>query len=192
MLEGKKITIRSFEDFDLMTLFQWSVRTQRSSFFLNDKNDVETKSFIQLKRDYQEKRSQALIPPLPFVIEATDGNTVGFVRFNIPSGNNLNALMSIAFVQEEHLSTELGKEAGSLILDYLFNRRNLFRVYTKVIEEERDYLDYLMDLGFKLEGTQRHQIFLQGRYLNLCTLGILKEEVDLPPPYRNTGRGNRS
>ncbi|MDY6853168.1 MAG: GNAT family protein [Thermodesulfobacteriota bacterium] len=179
MLEGKKITIRSFEDFDLMTLFQWSVQTKWNSFFLDDKNDVEIKSFIQLKKDYKEKRSQALIPPLPFVIGETDANTIGFMRFTIPSGNNLNALMSIAFVQEEHLSTELGKEAGSLILDYLFNRRNLFRVYTKVIEEERDHLDYLMNLGFKLEGTQRQQIFLQGRYLNLCTLGILKEEVDL-------------
>ena len=179
MLEGNRINIRPMEEFDLKAFFQWSIQTREKSFFLNSKQEVEINSFGQLKKDYQEKRSQALIPAFPLIIEEIDGNTVGFFRFTVYPGESLNASMSIAFFRKEYFFDELGKEVGNLIFDYFFNRKNLVRVYAKVIEVEKESIDYLKLFGFKLEGIQRDQIFLTGRYLNLCHLGVLKEEVRL-------------
>ena len=102
---------------------------------------------------------------------------IGFVRFTIYHVSNLNAFLSIVFLKKEHFFAAEGKEAGILMFDYLFRRKNLFRIWTKVIEEERDCLDYLLRLGFKLDGIQKKQVFLRGRYLDLCTLGILRDEA---------------
>ena len=178
MLEGKNINIRSLEEYDLKTFFQWSRQTEQNSFFLNDKNDVEIHSYAQLEKDYREKRSQVLIPSLPLVIEEINGNIIGFFRFTIYPGDNLNVLTGISFLQRDYFFNDLGRETGNLILDYFFNRKNLFRVYAKAIDEERNYLDYLLVLGFKLEGTQKDQIFFKGKYHNLCTLGMLREEAE--------------
>ena len=178
MLEGKHINIRSLEDYDLTTIFEWSLKSQQYSFFLDNKNDVDIKSFIQLKKDSREKRSQALIPHLPLVIEETNGNIIGFCLSTVYPSDNLTAALHIAFLQEDYFFDHLGKEAGNLMLEYFFNKKNLFRVFTKVLEEEKICLDYLTRLGFKLEGVQRDQIFLKGSYRNLYTLGILKEETE--------------
>ena len=177
MLEGEKINIRPMEEHDLKPFFRWSLQTGENSFFLNDKNDVEIYSYLQLQKDFRDKRALALIPPLPLVIEDHSGKIAGFFRFTIYPGDDRNALMSIAFVNQEHFFNELEGEAGDLILNYFFNRKNLFRVYTRVIEEESGSLDYLRGFGFELEGLQKDQIFLEGRYLNLCTLGILRDEA---------------
>ena len=183
MLEGNRVSIRPLEDFDLKTFFQWSHQNEGRSFFLDDKMDIEIGSYIQLEKEYREKRSQSLIPPLPMVIEERGGAVIGFLRFTIYYGDNLNALLSIVFLKREHFFEAEGKEAGILMLDYLFGRKNLFRIWTKVIEEERDCLDYLLRLGFKLEGIQKKQVFLRGRYFDLCNLGILRDEAK----WGNTG-----
>ena len=165
------------EDFDLKTFFQWSLQNQESSFFLDEKNDIEIKSFLQLKKDYAQKRSQALMPPIPLVIEKNE-RVIGFLRFTMHMGDERVAFISFAFINRDHLRDKSGEEAGGLILDYFFNRKNCSRVFTKAMEREKDYLDCLFRLGFKLEGTHRDQIFLKGSYLSLCTLGILREEKE--------------
>ncbi len=104
---------------------------------------------------------------------------MGFFKFTIYPGNERISLISMAFFHKDHFIDELGKEAGRLILDYLFNGKNIFRIFSKVLEEERDYLDYLFSLGFKLEGIQKDQISLEGSYLNLCNLGIFREEANI-------------
>jgi RimJ/RimL family protein N-acetyltransferase len=183
MLEGNKVSIRPIEDFDLKTIYQWSRRNNESAFFLNDKNDIEINSYIQLEKDYWEKRTLSIIPPLPMVIEKANGTVIGFLRIAMNVGDNMNSFLGIAFLDKEHFFSEEGKEAGILILEYLFNKKNFFRVWTKVIEEERDCLGYLLRLGFKLEGVQKRQVFLKGRYLDLCELGVFRDEVE----WRDTG-----
>jgi hypothetical protein len=178
MLEGHKVSVRAIEDFDLKTFFQWSRQSKERSFFLDEKNDVTVISYIQLEKEYREKKSLAMIPPLPMVIEKSDGPVLGFLRMAVNVGENMNSFLSIAFLEKEHFFSAEGQEAGVLILDYLFKKKNLYRVWTKVIEEESDCLDYLLRLGFQLEGIQRRQVYLRGRYLDLCELGLLRDEVE--------------
>ena len=73
MLEGNKVSIRPLEDFDLKTFFQCGRQNEESSFFLDDKMDIEISSYIQLEKEYRGKRSLSLMPPLPMVIEEKGG-----------------------------------------------------------------------------------------------------------------------
>jgi uncharacterized protein len=65
---------------------------------------------------------------------------------------------------------------GRLLLQTLFRRWGLHRTFTILLETEAEYVEYLKQFGFKMEGLMREQIFHQGKYLNLLVMGLSKEE----------------
>ena len=82
------------------------------------------------------------------------------------------------------------------MLQNLFRRWKLPRTFATLLETETESLAYLKQFGFQEEGLLREQIFHQGKYHNLITLGLLKGELKkkwwkkienrLPPPKEAT------
>ncbi len=72
-----------------------------------------------------------------------------------------------------------------LLLEYAFNLRNLQRVWLTVNATNERAIRCYAACGFVDEGRMRRHIWLRGRYDDLVTMGILREEWEkraLAPP----------
>ena len=67
-------------------------------------------------------------------------------------------------------------EAYRLLLDYLFNERNINRVQAYVLESNVASMKMHQKVGYKIEGTLRKSVYKNGKYQNQVLLSILKEE----------------
>ena len=67
------------------------------------------------------------------------------------------------------------KEAQDLMLKHAFNKMNFNRVQTIVYNKELVDLSVRL-FNFKMEGTLRKRVFLDGKYKNAYLLGLLKSE----------------
>lgn len=69
-----------------------------------------------------------------------------------------------------------GTEATTLILRHAFQTLNLNRVWLHVYEYNPRGQRVYEKLGFRREGTLRQHTFRDGRYWDVLTMGILREE----------------
>ena len=67
-------------------------------------------------------------------------------------------------------------EAYQLLLDYVFNERNLNRAQAYVLESNVASLKMHQKVGYKIEGSLRQSAFKNGKYQNQILLSILKED----------------
>ena len=67
-------------------------------------------------------------------------------------------------------------EAYRLLLDYVFNERNLNRAQAFVLESNKASIKMHQKAGYKIEGTLRQSVYKNGRYQNQILLSILKED----------------
>lgn len=78
--------------------------------------------------------------------------------------------------EHEYWSKGYASETYRLLLDYIFNERNLNRVQAYVLESNMSSLKMCQKVGFKIEGTLRQSVFKNGKYQNQVLLSILKED----------------
>jgi hypothetical protein len=176
MLEGKEVVIRAIIEGDLEVFFEWTLRYPTSSFLLDNKTDLTLKSLSQIRAEYKEKKSQGLINPLLYVIENRQGEPLGFLNIMILAGAERNGFFNLAAWEEQFFADPRLEEAGILLLNYIFYQRNLYKAYSRVIEYDQYYIDYLKKLGLEDEGKQRDQLFLNNTYYGVHNFAMLVEE----------------
>ncbi len=70
-----------------------------------------------------------------------------------------------------------GTEATRLLVSFGFNDLNLHRIYLHVFEHNERAIKTYDKIGFKKEGVLRDAEFIDGKYLNVVAMSILK--IDL-------------
>jgi diamine N-acetyltransferase len=69
-----------------------------------------------------------------------------------------------------------GTEATRLLLDFAFKDLNLQRVYLHVLTTNQIAIRMYQKVGFVREGVLRSAAHIDGRYLDLLMMGILRDE----------------
>ena len=69
-------------------------------------------------------------------------------------------------------------EAWSLIIEYAFQRLRLRKIIAGAVIDNVASIVTLEKLGFKLEGTFRQQVLVEGEYRDTVRFGLLREEFD--------------
>lgn len=67
-------------------------------------------------------------------------------------------------------------EAYSLLLNYVFEERNLNRAQALILESNIASIRMHQKVGYKKEGVLRHSVYKNGKYQNQLVMSILKEE----------------
>lgn len=89
---------------------------------------------------------------------------------------NRSCTTGLLIGDREYWSKGYGSEAYRLLLDYLFNERNLNRAQAFVLESNVASLKMHQKVGYRIEGTLRQSAYKNGRYQNQVLLSILKED----------------
>jgi RimJ/RimL family protein N-acetyltransferase len=84
--------------------------------------------------------------------------------------------VGIVIGKKEYWGKGFGTEAMQLLVNYAFNTLNLHRVeldtYSHNIRAQKSYTK----IGFKIEGTKRDAVYIDGKYRDVVVMSILKEE----------------
>jgi len=71
-----------------------------------------------------------------------------------------------------------GIEAVRLLLKFAFNDLNLHRVYLHVFSTNTAAIRLYEKAGFKKEGVLREAVHINGKYIDVAVMGILRDEYE--------------
>lgn len=114
---------------------------------------------------------------------------IGNTGFHALHTKDRHAGFGILIGEKSEWDRGYGTEATRLMIRYGFGTLNLNRIWLHVYEyNERGRRAY-ENAGFRVEGTLRQHSYRDGRYWDVVTMGIVREEWERggPPPSRAKG-----
>lgn len=122
--------------------------------------------------------SRSYTAPMPsnicFRIEK-DGNVIGQACLKNMKWINHKAELSI-FIESKEQGKGYGSAALAAIIEYAFNRLNLYRLEAEVVASNKASMRLIQKQGFIEEGCLREAKFVNGSYHNLLRFGLLRKE----------------
>jgi len=82
----------------------------------------------------------------------------------------------IGIYDPEYIGQGYGREAISLLLDWMFRIQNYQRVWLDTWATNERAIRCYAALGFVEEGRQRRHQYVDGKYVDVVMMGLLREE----------------
>lgn len=136
-------------------------------------------------RRYVQQAAQFPGTVLLAVVEKDTDRHVGNIKLGPIHQIHHRAELGIMIGDKARWGRGYGREAMRLVLGYAFDRLNLHKVTLGVEAGHGTALRLYRGLGFAVEGTQRQQLFRDGRYRDNLLLGLLRRDY---VNDRRTGR----
>lgn len=169
MITGENLFIRRLEKNDLPNVLEWV-------------NDPEL--FITMgiwgprteneQNDWYESISRSKTNIIFALCIKTSKEHIGNVSLFDIDNKNRNGGLTIFIGDKINQGKGFGSEAIELLCRYGFYYLNLHKIYCKTDNEIASKM--YTRLGFKLEGTQREQVFRYGKYVKKLLYGLIKNE----------------
>lgn len=110
-----------------------------------------------------------------FVIEESFTNeAIGSCQLMHIDELHRNAELQIRIGKKGSQSKGMGTMSVNLLLDYGFNHLNLHRIYLHVFADNERAIKTYLKCGFVVEGKLKEAAFINGRYIDILILGILR------------------
>jgi len=149
----------------------------------NDRNIVDMLlspfRYINIETDenwfseYQDNRNKSIRLT---ICDINNHTVIGVVYLTNIDWIDRTAKFSIMIGESKYQNKGMGKLATNLMLDHAFEDMNLHKLWLRVLEDNIKAISLYEKCGFIKEGVNRQHIFKNGSYVNLISMGILKEE----------------
>jgi len=171
MLKGSKVYLSPIQEKDLPTLFSW----------INDRETVLYNAPYQPISDLEHRSwYESLFANRDcvfFVIRRiSDNQAIGSCQLHSIHPVHRNAELRIRIGEEANRGQGFGTEALRLLLKFAFDDLNLERVYVHVFATNTAAIRVYEKIGLVHEGVLRKAAYINGEYLNLIVMGILRDE----------------
>lgn len=174
MIVGERVRLRGVEKEDLEKFVVW----------LNDQEVRENLLIYHPWATWQEEnwfqglkdREPAELPLVIDVLTEDGWLLIGNSSFHKVDWRSRSAEVGIFIGDKKYWNKGYGSEAMQLILQFGFNRLNLNRIYLQVFETNPRAIRAYEKCGFVLEGRLRQDMFLDGRYIDVFIMSILRDE----------------
>jgi diamine N-acetyltransferase len=174
MLYGKRIRLRAIEKEDLPIFVSWL-------------NDPEVRRNLQLfqplslaqEEEWFKATLQQPVEKQPLMIEIKidEGwQPVGDVGFLKICTIDRTAEIGIFIGEKKFWGQGYGTETMRLMLNHGFKELNLNRIYLRVYETNLRGIRSYEKAGFKLEGRLRQDRFMDGKYIDVLLMSVLRSE----------------
>ena len=172
MLHGEKVLLRPFDEADFEDWFAMrqdhELELAGSGYWAPRGRQIWRERFAA---DLQASPEYRVL----FAIEA-DTRLIGAVGFREMDRRSGTAELFIHIGVHEYLGRGYGRDAIRLALDWAFRMHNLRRIWlTTAATNERAVRAYRA-CGFVEEGRLRAHEFVAGRYVDMISMGLLRDE----------------
>lgn len=141
--------------------------------------DAELDGILEGEEDIFNMSEVRLYPPsmpssMRFRIE-NENVLIGEIALKTIKWYNHKAEISIA-IKKEFQGKGFGSDALFSMIKFCFERMNLHRLEAEVIEFNKESINLIEKLGFKLEGRLREAKYSKDRYYDVLRYGLLRNE----------------
>jgi RimJ/RimL family protein N-acetyltransferase len=173
LLDGKLVRLREYRKEDI-------------SLKINYINDSEVLGYLESGIPYPVTLNEelkwfesisAFRDSYRFAIETIEDNIyIGDCGINSIDWKNSIASVVIFIGSKDYWGKGYGTEAMQTLLTFIFNQININKVRLNVYSFNERAIKSYEKCGFKREGVLRQEIFRNGRYYDIISLGILRDE----------------
>jgi RimJ/RimL family protein N-acetyltransferase len=170
MLHGDLVTLRPVTPADLPLLYEW--RSDADTWVLGNDDPLVPTTFGAFEAGYARLGDDAV--NAEFAIEG-NGELVG--RCGMFAFDHLARHASIGItIGLPHRGRGYGRDAVRVLVDYAFRIRNLHRVHLDTVSTNVAGQRAYLAAGFVEEGRLREHAWVDGRYVDLLQMGVLRSE----------------
>lgn len=172
-LVGEKIYLspRSVEDAEKYT--KW-LNDFDTSDYISKSGTVTT---IEAERKYLENSIETIAN---FgIVKLENDKLIGGCGIERINNINRTGTIGIFIGEKQEREKGIGTEAIRLLLDYSFNYLNLHNIKLDVLSFNERAIACYKKCGFKECGRRRESYYLNGKYYDVISMDILKNEFDL-------------
>ena len=171
ILKGKKVILRpvEFEDIEF-------IRSLINDPWMEERIvgwalPISRKDQEQWYASFRNTKEQ-----IRYIIEIEKEGVVGFCGLKDIDYKNGVATSAGIRVKKDIQSKGVATDAYLTLFKYAFLELRLHRINTSALEENTRSLHVMEKVGCKREGLKREEIFKNGEYHNVVTLGILEQD----------------
>jgi diamine N-acetyltransferase len=184
-LIGEKIYLRAVEREDAAIFLPWA-------------NDFDVKRHMLLHRPMSLAAEEAWIARIQedksnvvlSIVLRKDDRVIGNTALHGIHSHSHNASFGIMIGDKAEWGKGYGSEATRLIVGHGFQTLNLHRIWLHVYEDNERAIRSYEKVGFRREGVLRDHVFREGRYGNVITMGILRQEWANEPRALDDGHAS--
>lgn len=112
-----------------------------------------------------------------FIIYLKESNMpIGSVYLQSIDDVHKNAEYGIFIGDVDALGKGYGSDAANLALEYAFDVLKLHKVYLRVLNNNDRAIKSYEKVGFKVEGILKEEIFIDGDYIDVVRMAVVKED----------------
>jgi diamine N-acetyltransferase len=170
MLKGERVLLRAVEREDLKRLHELY---QNVDLVLLGDGEWEPKPLAAREKRYDNRVADE--DKAWFAIEVA-GRLIGDLNLHHRDRRSGVSAFGIGIYDPEYLSQGYGREAIGLMLDWAFRIQNYQKIWLDTWATNQRAMRCYQSLGFVEEGRQRRQLFVNGEYVDVVIMGLLREE----------------
>jgi Acetyltransferases, including N-acetylases of ribosomal proteins len=172
-MDGPRISLRPLQREDLNDRYlSWVndpdvTRYTETGAFPQTFQDLEN-----FYRDVTSSRTQVILA----IVEKKAGQHIGNVKLGPINSIHRRATLGILIGEKQFWGNGFGADTTRLAVEYAFYRLNLRRVDLGGFAEHESAVHCYENVGFKVEGRFRQDLFQDGEYKDRLWMGLLRSE----------------
>jgi len=176
LLKGRKVELRPVQEEDAVILQKWYMdKDFRMAYDAYESIELEA-----IKADIREVQGGLYDPRLNklmfMVLRLRDQQPIGICCLRNIDRCNGNAEVLLGIGDKDMRLAGYGLDLLIVLLDLAYDDLGLEKTYMKILENQPYGIQNAMKFGYKAEGHLRRHAFIDGKYINLFILGLLKSE----------------
>jgi RimJ/RimL family protein N-acetyltransferase len=173
MLHGKKAMLVPLEKEDLPKTLTWVNDSELNSKMLR----VLPVTQLDQEKWYQDIVSDSA--KIVFAIKTQDGaKHIGNTGLYHIDWIHRRAEFWILIGERDYWKRGIGAEIVSLIQQFTFNNLHLNKLYLNVGRDNNEAIGLYKKLNFTEEGVLKEHYFIEGKYIDVITMSILKRDFN--------------
>ena len=191
MLQGKKVSLRTLEAKDAEILQKWYMDKD----FRLAYDAYESIELDSIREEIARSRGGIYDPRLTkltfMVLRERDHAPIGVCCLRNIDRLNGNAELLLGIGEKDMRLAGFGLDLLIVLLDFAYDGLDLQKTYMRVPENQPYALQSALKFGYKPEGHLRNQAFIDGKYINVFFLGMLKaeyEKLSIVPKWKKRGQ----
>lgn len=173
--KGKKVLLRPLSLEDAPLLAQWMNDEETTRWLLRDMPLSLAAEEVWIK-EHACANIPANATDVVLGIATHDGRLIGCTGLHSIHWTHGTATTGTVIGRKADRGQGYATDAKMLLLAFAFLRLNLRKICSDVIAPNGASLRYAEKCGYKEEGRQLRQIYVDGEYHDLVHLGVFKEE----------------
>lgn len=171
MIQGKDINLWAVERTDLIQNYSWA----------NDPDIIRTtgmvpypKSSWDIERWFESLQGNNSV--YTYSIKKNNGEYIGNIELSNVDWRIRKAEIGIMIGDPSQRGKGIGVEAINLLTGYAFQEFNLHRIYARILAFNKPALRAFEKCGYIKEGVERSGFYTEGKYEDIVSCSILKDE----------------